>query len=92
MLDAQREEFESQDVYENDVEAQAEGFASSREGNEYWDEVSAELNDYGNRDARVEAQVEEDLASVGLTKEEIYDVAEEYEELQEELWRMYSDE
>ena len=89
VLDAQREEIENEDVYENDEEAQAEGFASAREGNEHFRKMREELNDYGNMGARVECQVVEHLASEGITRQNIYDVVEEYEELQEELWRMY---
>lgn len=39
--------------------------------------------------ARVECQVVQDLASVGLTKKEIYDIVEEDEEIAEELCEMF---
>ena len=42
-----------------------------------------------NREFRVEAQVVEDLASQGMTKQDIYDVVDAYDDLNEELWEMF---
>ena len=89
VLDEERSEIQVEDMYSSDDEARAEEFASADEGNRYWRDLRVELNDAGNRDARVEVQVVEDLASEGITRQDIYDVVEEYEELQEELWKMY---
>ena len=45
---------------------------------------------HGNMAARVECQVVEDLASAGgITKQDIGEMLEEYDELKEELWKTF---
>ena len=89
VLDDEREEVIAERVYSSDEEAQAEGLPSAEEGNEHWQEYYEELNSNANRGARVEAQVVEDLASEGITKQDIYNVVQKYDEFQEEMWGLF---
>ena len=92
VLDEEREQSESEDVYTSDRDAQSEGFDTAEKGNEHWENFWAELKSNANRGVRVESQVVEDLASRGMTKKEIYEVVHEYEELNEELATMFGGE
>ena len=89
VLDEQRGQFDTTDEYASDAEAQAEGFASKHKGNAHWRDFHAELTDEANREFRVEARLVEDLATEGLTKQDLYDLADEYDRLNEELWEMF---
>ena len=44
---------------------------------------------WGTLGARTECRVVQDIASVGLTQAEIFDVAEEYDDLLEEVWETF---
>ena len=89
VLDDEREELDVEKDYNTDKEAQADDFGSAKEGNDHSRALQKELLDLYNRSLKVEAQVVQDLASENLTKKKIYEAVEEYEELQEEMWRMF---
>ena len=92
VLDDTRTEFESVDEYETDEEAEEDGYGSADEGNEEKQQEWEEFADcFGNIDARTETQVVEDIASEGLTKKDLTELAGEYDELIEEAAEMFED-
>ena len=92
-LDEERTEFESVDEYETDEEAREDGYSDADEGNKEKQEEWNEFADwFGNKDARTEVHVVQDLASQGLTKKEFAELAQEYDELVEEAKEMCEDE
>lgn len=89
VLDDEREELDIDDDYATDKAAQRDDFSSAKQGNDYQRELQRELLHEYNRSLRVEAQVVEDLALEGITKKDIFEVVEEYDRLNEELWEMF---
>lgn len=90
VLDDERHEFEEVNEYTSDEEAQSDGYESAWDGNrERKKEWDAFCEFHGNLGASVECQVEEDLASVGLTKKDLGELAQEYNELVEEANEMF---
>ena len=89
VLDDEREELDVDDYYATDEEAQADDFNSAKQGNDYWLKLQEELLDEYNRSLRVDVMVTQDLASEGVTKNDLFDAVQEWEDVQEQMWRMF---
>ena len=89
ILDDVRYPEDTEDEYESDEEAHAEGFGSKEEGNEHWNDARDEMWEQSNLPARVECTVAEDLASEGIAMKDIVGVIEDFEDVQEELWKEF---